>query len=406
MSSRRFGSASLIERTAKKISSVVEKTTSLNLKEPDVDTRTRKLSAQSVNTLPDSANSAETNTANSIPLVLKKQDSSGRDVLIKNLKRGKYEITAGTIDALVASLADEFPPDTIYIETFLLTFRHFTTCDLVLGLLRRRFINPDQLDIKMSSIIRIRVINVVKKWLERHSYDFQSVGMMESVGLFMEEVKASELSKFAEQIERLVKLAVTNENLPIQHSRLHESSSIIHAPKLTEFLEKWHAKHIAQALTSLELKLFRSIKPEEFCFFLWSEKGDLRLKNFNDYVGHFNRVSYWTCSSICSIKDAKKRSDAVEKFTLIMKYCTKYQNFNTLMAIICGLNMNPVARLKKTWEIFEKSRLSGTYQDILNKMSYRGNFKKYREHEACIKPPIIPFFGLYCKDLIFFNDGK
>jgi hypothetical protein len=74
-----------------------------------------------------------------MPAVDKKYDQYGREVLIKNLKGGKYDITAGTAEALVASLAEEAPPDTIYIEIFLLTYRHFMTPVQFIKLLRDRF---------------------------------------------------------------------------------------------------------------------------------------------------------------------------------------------------------------------------------------------------------------------------
>jgi len=77
------------------------------------------------------------------------------------------------------------------------------------------------------------------------------------------------------------------------------------------------------------------------------------------------------------------------------------------MAIICGLNITPVSRLKKTWDVVERTKHISIYKDLFEgKMSYRGNYKAYRQIEMASKPPFIPFFGLFCKDLIFYNDGN
>lgn len=39
-------------------------------------------------------------------------------------------------------------------------------------------------------------------------------------------------------------------------------------------------------------------------------------------------------------------------------------------------------------------------------MSPENNYKAYRALEDEAKPPLIPFFGLYMKDLTFMNDGN
>jgi hypothetical protein len=44
----------------------------------------------------------------------------------------------------------------------------------------------------------------------------------------------------------------------------------------------------------------------------------------------------------------KNRVKLVEYFIDVAKECINIGNFNSLMAIIAGMNMNPVARLKKT----------------------------------------------------------
>lgn len=51
---------------------------------------------------------------------------------------GKHSITAATIDKLIERLADEHKPDELYISTFLHTFRHFSSADIVLEKLMGR----------------------------------------------------------------------------------------------------------------------------------------------------------------------------------------------------------------------------------------------------------------------------
>lgn len=47
-----------------------------------------------------------------------------------------------------------------------------------------------------------------------------------------------------------------------------------------------------------------------------------------------------------------------------------------------------------------------TFRELEAKMSPENNYKVYRALEEEAKPPLIPFFGLYMKDLTFMNDGN
>jgi len=55
------------------------------------------------------------------------------------MQNGKYQITAGTVDALIEALADQTQPDSLYIDVFLQTYRNFLTPALLLEKLKARF---------------------------------------------------------------------------------------------------------------------------------------------------------------------------------------------------------------------------------------------------------------------------
>lgn len=346
------------------------------------------------------------------PPVIKKLDRWGREVLIKNLSDGKYDINAGTIECLVESLADENPPDSIYIELFLLTFRHFMKPVDLVASLHRRF------DSCASSIIRVRVTNVLKKWVQRHFYDFVAPEMAAALDKFLEVLKDSECAKYTQQITDFLQNELTAREK--QSSSRSSPAHFLQKPSKhnqqvdlgriqmgVDILLSWSPKRIAQELTLADLKLFRTIKPDEFCLFLWGDKKDIRLANFNAYIDRFNRLGFWVSSIIClQQSDIKRRAEVLEKVMGVVKHCYRLQNFNSLMALMSGLNTTPVSRLKKTWELASKSKYIGIYREIEQKMSYQSNFKAYRELEGSAKTPFIPFFGLYVKDLTFMNDGN
>ena len=365
---------------------------------------------QSAASLPDGAASSTSLDSGhlvdrELPPVDKKHDKWGREILIKNLKNGKYDITAGTVEALVESLAEEAPPDTIYIEVFLLTFRHFMTPVQLIKLLEARF-KVDEPTPQACAIIRLRVVSVLKKWAERHYYDFRFPEMQTAFADFMKLVNESDCAKYGSQIKSILDAEM------LRSKSFHEPLKIAPPPEMEKFFKSidfvtaWSPKRVAIELTLVDLKLFRQIKPDEFCIFLWGEKNDPRISNFNQYVDRFNRIGFWVGSVVCAQKDIKRRIDVIEKYIQIMKYLLKFNNYSSLMALMSGLNTTGVSRLKKTWEQVEKGRYYSVYKDIEAKMSYKGNFKAYREIEAFSKPPFIPFFGLYVKDLTFMNDGN
>merc|ERR1711899_683650 len=80
------------------------------------------------------------------------------------------------------------------------------------------------------------------------------------------------------------------------------------------------------------------------------ERAARRTKNLQAYVDWFNRLSYLIATSVCQKKKKKLRVRVIEFWIEVARECVNIGNFNSLMGIITGLNMVPVARLKKTWQ--------------------------------------------------------
>ena len=57
-------------------------------------------------------------------------------------------------------------------------------------------------------------------------------------------------------------------------------------------------------------------------------------------------------------KKKKHRVEAVEFWIEVARECVNIGNFNSMMGIITGLNMFPVARLKKTWTKIQSGKFA------------------------------------------------
>ncbi|ALC44245.1 CG7369 [Drosophila busckii] len=195
-------------------------------------------------------------------------------------------------------------------------------------------------------------------------------------------------------------------------------------------------EHLAHQLTAIELERLSHIGPEEFVQAFAKDyqqtKGastdgnaggsgngngnslnDMKkTRNLESYVQWFNRLSYLTASEIVKYPKKKQRVRVIEYWIETARECFNIGNFNSLMAIIAGLNLAPIGRLKKTWSKVQSAKFSVLEHQMdptSNFNSYRSTLKAamWRSEGATEEREriIIPFFSLFVKDLYFLNEG-
>ena len=75
------------------------------------------------------------------------------------------------------------------------------------------------------------------------------------------------------------------------------------------------------------------------------------------------------------------------------------------MAIITGLYLASIQRLKRTWKGLPKKTLD-SFEAITELFSHSRNYTVYRTHVAAQPPPINPYLGIYLRDLTFIEVGN
>jgi hypothetical protein len=113
----------------------------------------------------------------------------------------------------------------------------------------------------------------------------------------------------------------------------------------------------------------------------------------------------WVVGAILREVDVKKRAAAVKFFVMVADRCYFLRNYNSLMAILAGLNSSPIHRLRRTWELLS-TRTHGMLETLKKVMAPVRNFASYREALRSNQPPCIPFLGVYLTDLTFIEDGN
>ncbi|KAK7821423.1 hypothetical protein U0070_015889, partial [Myodes glareolus] len=164
---------------------------------------------------------------------------------------------------------------------------------------------------------------------------------------------------------------------------------------------------VATQLSMRDFDLFRNIEPTEYIddlFKLDSKTGNTHLKQFEDIV---NQETFWVASEILSESNQLKRMKIIKHFIKIALHCRECKNFNYMFAIISGLNLAPVARLRGTWEKLP-SKYEKHLQDLQDLFDPSRNMAKYRNilSSQSMQPPIIPLFPVVKKDMTFLHEGN
>jgi hypothetical protein len=117
------------------------------------------------------------------------------------------------------------------------------------------------------------------------------------------------------------------------------------------------------------------------------------------------QISYWIATQIVTQVNLKDRISVLKKIILVAEACESFRNYNSAMAILCGLNLSAVNRLRKTWKGVPKK-----YKEIFDRLnvtlSSDSNYKQYRELMVSQQPPMSPYLGVFLKDIILIEIGN
>uniref|UniRef100_A0A672RK73 Rap guanine nucleotide exchange factor 2 n=1 Tax=Sinocyclocheilus grahami TaxID=75366 RepID=A0A672RK73_SINGR len=165
---------------------------------------------------------------------------------------------------------------------------------------------------------------------------------------------------------------------------------------------------VATQLSMRAFELFCAIEPTEYIDDLFKLKTRLTrppsLKLFEEAI---NRETFWVATEVVRETYQLKRMKIIKHFIKIALHCRECKNFNSMFAIISGLNLAPVSRLRGTWEKLP-SKYEKLFSDLQDLFDPSRNMAKYRNllNSQNLQPPIIPLFPVIKKDLTFLHEGN
>ncbi|KAI8150045.1 ras guanine nucleotide exchange factor domain-containing protein [Fennellomyces sp. T-0311] len=171
---------------------------------------------------------------------------------------------------------------------------------------------------------------------------------------------------------------------------------------------------VADQLTWIESELFGKIKAREFVRNIWSARpssvsSEDQLKCHSAVVAsiaHFNFISAWVATIIVTQPKLNKRAALLEKFMSIAVELRNHNNYNSLMAVLAGLNSASVLRMKQTREAISDKKIYKQFQSLERLMSSDRSFSSYRLALKASEAPGIPYLGIHNQDLVSLAEGN
>jgi son of sevenless-like protein len=343
-------------------------------------------------------------------------------------------IRGGVLHKLVERLTYHKYADPTFVRTFLTTYRSFVEPQEFLTLLIERFSIPNPEDTpeqvealnrgevvvredlkrfkrEYSQPVQLRVLNVMRHWVENHFYDFERDNRLgERLVEFLDGVKGKSMRKWVESIMRAI-----HRQRDSELESKSKSLTFVTPPPAIEWhltqnpedfnLITLHPVEFARQLTLIESEMFRAVKPSELVGGAWT-KQDEKEKNSPNLlrlIKFTNNLTYWYMLSVVECDCLEERVVTVSRIIDIMTALMELNNFNGVLSIVSAFQSASIYRLEHTFNMLKPQRRQ-LLDDCKELMADRK--QKYKEKLHSINPPCVPFAGIYLTDILYIEDGN
>jgi len=289
--------------------------------------------------------------------------------------------------------------------------------DIVLNQKKENFSNEEFSKWKMDVLdkVRLRIVQTIKYWIENFFFlDFDEDFIKKAKDFIdlLNKLKGDKKENpHATIIIRALEKVAQEAGTGVKQSDV-KYPPIIKPPKglfikrKKERILEWPALEVARQICLVDYESFKAIEPKECLNSNWC-KGNQKTKAPNIYqlTQYFNQLSNWVGTTIVQFPDLVERIKIVEHMIDIADKLYELNNFNGVFSITAGLGLSSIYRLKKTWTGVSEEFIK-TYDKFKALMSNKNSFETVRNRIKQVKPPCIPYIGLYLTDLTFIEDGN
>eukprot|EP01130_Rhizamoeba_saxonica_P017062 TRINITY_DN8102_c0_g1_i2.p1 TRINITY_DN8102_c0_g1~~TRINITY_DN8102_c0_g1_i2.p1 ORF type:complete len:660 (-),score=109.47 TRINITY_DN8102_c0_g1_i2:325-2304(-) len=257
-----------------------------------------------------------------------------------------------SLNQLVIYMICEFHNDVNFADFIITTYQSFSTPNEIFDKLNEFFIQKDtNIDCKGRDI-QVNVIKFIKFWMGKQKIDFDML-IIEKLKEFVLRIKTDkELYKLCESEVAFIEINI-NENLQtddytVRHIPGRYHSKLLNLINPSEYLWAIDSELLSHKLTNIDYKIFSQIKTYELLNKAWSDQNSVSIR-ITELISRFNSMSLWVASSILFEEKPKKRAKMIKNFIQLGIELENLNNYNSLMAVISGINNCSIRRLRKTF---------------------------------------------------------
>lgn len=194
-----------------------------------------------------------------------------------------------------------------------------------------------------------------------------------------------------------------------------ESQHLELTPRLSLSKVQWRQfienpdEEFARELTRIDWIMFNSFRPRDLVRHVsisGPDKDKIQsLKHVNRMIKQFNHLAFFVASVILFRDKPKHRAKALEKFMNIAQKLRRLNNYNSLGAVIAGINGTPVHRLSQTRDLVPVQ----TQKDFMRLVILMGTQKSHFAYRLAWDNTFterIPFLPLHRRDLVSAEEGN
>jgi son of sevenless len=337
-------------------------------------------------------------------------------------------IREGTLNVLIQELTSHVNYDSNFIDIFLLTYKTFCTPDTLFDMLVERYNIPPPVACTVSEFtafqkeklnkVRIRCVTTFKFWIENYYHDdFEKDDLMkQKLNQFFDDLekikgglahkKPIQNAMAKQESPDAVDLRKTRNIDPKKCPKIEKPGKLLKIGgrddiTFTHPILEWPSIEIARQIALYAYSSFKKIEPKEMLNENWNKGNrEKNAPNIDKTVKFFNSLSSWVSSAIVQQDDKAKRTQYITKFIYIAERLNEIGDFNSMFSIFSGLTSRSIYRLKDSWNGLHPY-VKSSFEKLLKLITREKDFEAIRLKLKTVKPPCIPYIGLYLTGLSF-----
>lgn len=194
-----------------------------------------------------------------------------------------------------------------------------------------------------------------------------------------------------------------------------QAKLLVPIPRITLTKTQWHLlmgeseENIARELTRMDWIMFQSIRPRDLVRHVSLNAADKKkcksLENVDRMIEHFNHLAYWVTNFILLRDKPKHRAMMLEKFMKVARKLRELNNYNSLGAILAGLNGTAIHRLAATRDLISPI-IAKDFMKLEILMGTQKSHFAYRLAWENSSGERIPYLPLHRRDLVSAAEGN